>query len=43
MTENGSTVSYTTSNNIFTADPMFVNNASDWHLQSGSVAINAGT
>src|ERR1051326_230537 len=43
MTENGSTVSYTTSNNITTADPMFVNNASDWHLQSGSVAINAGT
>jgi uncharacterized repeat protein (TIGR02059 family) len=26
-----------------TADPMFVNASSDWHLQSGSPAINTGT
>jgi hypothetical protein len=37
-----STVSYTTSGNITTSDPLFVNSASDWHLQTGSPAINSG-
>jgi hypothetical protein len=42
MTYNGSDVSYTTSGNITSSDPLFVNWWSDWHLQTGSPAINAG-
>jgi hypothetical protein len=41
-TFNGSTVSYTTSGNITTSDPLFVNSGSDWHLQKCSPAIDAG-
>jgi hypothetical protein len=35
-------VSYTTSGNITSSDPLFVNWWSGWHLQTGSPAINAG-
>jgi hypothetical protein len=42
MADNGSDVSYTTSGNITSSDPLFVNWWSDWHLQTGSPAINAG-
>jgi hypothetical protein len=42
MTNDLSTVSYTLSGNITNSAPLFVNNASDWHLQSGSPAIDAG-
>jgi hypothetical protein len=42
MTYNGSDVSYSTSGNITNSDPLFVNWWSDWHLQTGSPAINAG-
>jgi hypothetical protein len=42
MVDNGSDVSYTTSGNLTTSDPSFVNWWSDWHLNLGSPAIDAG-
>lgn len=42
MNNDGSTVSYTTSSNLTSTDPGFVNNANDWHLQKCSSAIDQG-
>lgn len=43
-TPNGTTCSYTISNNILNSNPLFVNGTShDYHIQAGSPAINAGT
>jgi hypothetical protein len=41
MTNNGSDVSFTTSGNLTSSDPLFVDWWSDWHLQTGPPTINA--
>ena len=42
MTMDGSNVGYTTTNNITNSDPLFFDNASNWHLLKCSPAIDSG-